>query len=102
MTKLDPKDCPDFDEDDLDKSITTILKWSRAKLEPNTINNFSYYTMIWEKGFMGAPYQELRWAQLWSALFIYLWCKGIGAGLADHLCCSFTSWQKRLAEKDKK
>ena len=90
------EECPTFDY----SNYEPILEWAKAEVawDDTFVNGkgekfvrpkLAHWTLLWEHGFIGfdtikAKEDEPK-ARMASALFIYLWCKGIPASLADDL-----------------
>lgn len=104
--------CPIFDESDVDGSMEAIQAWSGFEViydtAPITIGRgknkkdlSNYWTMYWEQGFMNTGYAESdeRYARMYAALFIFLWCHKVGVSMADMLAYSFVKCRKSFEEK---
>jgi len=84
---IDKTQCPVFE----DHTFENILAWGDAQvLFEGTLNYPAYWR---EKGFIGfdalQSQEDEAKARKASALFIYLWCKGIPVDLACHLARSY-------------
>lgn len=70
---------PEFDENNFEP----ILEWANAR-----IVNDDGYVLVWEHGVMTFGYDEQKSRQA-AALFIYLWTRGVEAGLAKHCAIGY-------------
>lgn len=66
---------PEFDDFDYEE----ILQWANAKVK----KDYSDYILTWKHGFITFEFDEEEKAKKAAALFIYLWSRGIYAGVAD-------------------
>ncbi len=95
---MNKAECPEFDYFDYEK----VLEWSGAKVEwsdtfvngkgeVSKLEKFAHWTLFWDRGFIGFDAIKKREdepkARMASALFIYLFCKGVPASIADN-CAS--------------
>jgi hypothetical protein len=92
---MNKAECPEFDHFDPDK----ILSWAKAEvIYEDTFTNrktgiteknekYASWTLFWEHGFIGFDAinkkEDEVIAKRASAMFIYLWCKGVSASIAD-------------------
>lgn len=99
IKELDKSKCPEFDY----FNYEPILKWAGARVvwDDTFVNGktgkrtkrpeHALWTLLWHKGFIGfdAIYkkEDRKKARMAGALFIYLWCKGVSASIADN-CAS--------------
>jgi hypothetical protein len=89
------EECPDFDDFDYEP----ILTWANAKVvwDDTFVDghgnkyvrpNMAFWTLIWSKGFIGfdciRKKEDEATARKASALFIYLWSKGVETGVASN------------------
>ncbi len=95
--ELKKEDCPEFDY----FNFEPILKWANAQVLYDDVfvngrtgkrtkrPEMGHWTLFWQKGFIGfdciSDRKDRRKARMAGALFIYLWCQGIPASLADNL-----------------
>ena len=95
--KLDKSKCPEFDY----FNYEPILKWAKARVvwddtfvNPRTGKKtkrpeMALWTLLWTHGFIGfdaiSDKKDRKKARMAGALFIYLWCKGVSASIADSL-----------------
>jgi hypothetical protein len=96
---MNRSDCPDFDDLDYEK----ILTWAKAEVvyddvfvngkgEKTVRPERGYWTMFWEHGFIGfntISKEDEAVARMAAAMFIYLWCHGIMASVADSLAALY-------------
>lgn len=96
---LNKAECPEFDY----FNYEPILEWSGAKVkysdtfvhmktgEARKNEKEAHWTLLWSYGFIG--FDSIRGAEdeakarMAGAMFIYLWCKGVSASIADN-CAS--------------
>lgn len=92
---MDRSDCPDFDDSDFEK----ILTWAKAEVIYDDVfvngngerfvrPDRGYWTLHWEHGFIGfntLSKEDEAVARMAAAMFVYLWCNGIMASIADSL-----------------
>ncbi len=95
--KLNKADCPDFDYFDYEP----ILKWAKAEVvwddtfvdghgKKHKRPSLALWTLFWDNGFIGfdsiqkKTKKDEKKARMAAALFIYLWCKGVSASIADN------------------
>ena len=107
---MNKAECPDFDYFDFEK----ILEWGKAKVAyTDTVYHVKtkttrkldekhcHWTLIWHKGFIGFDTinkrEDEEKARRASALFIYLWCKGVEASIADK-CASLYEDMRNITE----
>jgi hypothetical protein len=97
--ELDKSKCPEFDY----FNFEPILKWAGAEVKfsdkfwhakTGKITKrpeMAHWTLLWQHGFIGfdciSTKKERKKARMAGALFIYLWCKGVSASIADN-CAS--------------
>jgi len=101
-SQLKKDECPDFEHNDFEP----IIEWAGAKVwwsdvayhsDGAVVHNPTHasWGFSWENG--GISWDSLHEdneknkiiARRASALFIYLWCRGIAASLADNLAISY-------------
>lgn len=98
MKELKKEDCPEFDYFDYEP----ILEWAGAKVvwEDTFVDGhgnkhvnpkLAHWVLLWRNGFIGFDgiknKEDEPKARMAAALFIYLWCKGVSASIADN-CAS--------------
>lgn len=100
MTKseIDYSACPTFDYFDYEPILTwakAVVKWSDTFVDGHghseQIPEFASWTLYWDRGFIGFDSinkkEDEPKARMAAALFIYLYCKGVKADIADN-CAS--------------
>lgn len=99
-------ECPDFDDCDFEK----VLTWAKAEViyEDVFVNgkgekfvrpDRGYWTMFWEHGFIGFntfKREDERVARIAAAMFIYLWCRGVMASIADPLAVLYARHLQKM------
>ena len=104
---INKAECPEFDEDD----VAPILDWANASVKwSDTFVNprkgtetkrpeSAHWSLVWPPGFIGfmslheeSEANEDR-ARTASALFIYLWCKGVPGDIASHCAESYVNYE---------
>lgn len=99
-------DCPKFDHFEYEH----ILEWAETNFDAKVIWEEDFYShkhgvrkltelahwlLSWKKGFIGFDHlhenteENKQKARMTAALFIYLWCIGVDAGLADNLATHY-------------
>ena len=88
------EECPKFDYFDYEP----ILEWGKAKVvfSDTFVNSkgisrkcekLAHWTLVWDQGFIGFDYfrkrEEESKARMAGAMFIYLWCNGVAADIAE-------------------
>jgi hypothetical protein len=97
--ELNKADCPEFDY----FNYEPILKWAGAKVvwddtfvhagtgKRTKRPEHALWTLLWQHGFIGfdciSLKKDKKKARMAGAMFIYLWCKGVSASIADN-CAS--------------
>ena len=97
--ELNKADCPEFDY----FNYEPILEWAGAEVVwDDTFTNprtgvktqdpkRALWTLLWQHGFIGFDMiykkEDEAKARMAGAMFIYLWCKGVSASIADN-CAS--------------
>jgi len=93
--ELDKSKCPEFDY----FNYEPILKWAGARVvwDDTFVNGktgkrtkrpeHALWTLLWDNGFIGfdciREKKDRKKARMAGAMFIYLWCKGVSASIAD-------------------
>lgn len=106
--KIKKEDCPDFDDDDFEPILEwaeASVEWSDVMVNPKTEKRtrrpeLAHWSMCWKPGFIGfcslkenTETDKIR-ARCASALFIYLWCKGVEASVAAHSAEAYVNYYK--------
>lgn len=100
--EINKAECPEFDHFDYEP----ILKWAEAEVvwEDTFVDGHgnkhvrpdrAYWTLFWKPGFIGFDCirnkEDEPKARMAAALFIYLWCKGVSASIADNCASLYAS-----------
>jgi len=113
---IDKTQCPKWE--DTNETIDTILKWADAEVtwsdtfingnnEVSQEPEWACWSLCWEYGVIGfdglrdnTPENHTK-AFAAAALFIYLWCKGIPANIADNCAAAYVSYYKLPTRENK-
>ncbi len=80
-------ECPEFDDHDPEP----ILEWADAKIVYDDSEPFPSWYLTWKHGAIQLSVENEEKARKAGALFIYLWTRGIYAGVADRCATAYVN-----------
>jgi hypothetical protein len=104
-SEIDFDACPDFDYFDYEPILTwakAVVKYSDTFVGGDGVSHqlpeFASWTLIWDRGFIGfdsiSKKEDEPKARMASAMFIYLYCKGVKADIADNCAALYARHMK--------
>lgn len=101
----DPRyaECPEFEDHNFEqildwakKTFDAQVSWSDQFTDGETVYTkpeLAYWSLVWKPGFIGFDHLRSKddeaAARKTAALFIYLWCLGVCASIADRCASAY-------------